>query len=121
MSCMIRTKNASQILSCDTGEGTYSVIGHVYLWSHYVFSLEIQQTNRIRACVLLICGLHLLQVHRMVIISRHLLAWLSSTGPSHSQHRRKLSLVVSGQGGRASRARETQDPFIQHSQPLSWP
>lgn len=40
----------------------------------------------------------------MVIISRHLLAWLLSTGPSHSQHRRKLSLVVSGQGGRAGRA-----------------
>lgn len=39
----------------------------------------------------------------VIVCSRHLLPWLSSTGPSHSQHRRKLSLVVSGQGGRAGR------------------
>lgn len=46
-----------------------------------------------------LCGLHLLQVPCMVIISKHLLALLLSAGPSHSQHRRKLSLVVSGRGG----------------------
>lgn len=51
----------------------------------------------------------------MVIVSRHLLAWLLSAGPSHSQRRRKLSLVVSGQGGRAGKHRlllsSTASPF----------
>lgn len=45
----------------------------------------------------LILSLHLLQVPGMVIISRHLLAWLLSTGPSHHKCNRKLCHVVSGQ------------------------
>lgn len=56
----------------------------------------------------------------MVIVSKHLLAWRLSAGPSHSQHERKLSLMVSGQGGRASRAGETLASFIRHSRPLCW-
>lgn len=37
------------------------------------------------------------QVPSMVTISGHyLIAWLLSTRPSHAEHRRKLSLVVSG-------------------------
>lgn len=40
----------------------------------------------------------------IIIMGRHLAAWPPSRGPSLSQHRRKLSLVVSGQGGRTGRA-----------------
>lgn len=65
-------------------------------------------------------NLELLQGAHMVISVRHLLAWLLSRSSSHSQHRRKLSLVVPGQGGRTSRQENT-DSFVLHSRSLRWP
>lgn len=94
----------------------------VYFWPYNVFSLDLRQSNQIRES--LICW-----------PSSAAVTWHGSSSsadiclhdscpqapPTASQHGRKLSLVVSGQGGWASGAGETQASFIQHSQPLCWP
>lgn len=82
---MCRTSPTFYLVS----RGTCELVGlRLLAWNH----------NRQMRCF------DLLQGPSMVIISRHLFAWLPSTGPSHSERRRKLGLVVSGQGGRARRA-----------------
>lgn len=78
---------------------------HMYLWSPNVFSLDVT-TDRSNQSM---CALISVAFFRF-----RYLAWSSSAiiclhcscpqGPSHSQRRRKLSLVVSGQGGSVGRA-----------------